>query len=533
MQPLATIKGSFGARPACFGIVRSQIISTPFVSTGVTISQGMLCHAKAMRGAVLVPLAMLCATGCRQILGIHDREPEPFANLEQRSYVKASNTDGIDSFGHTIALSDDGSTLAVGAFLENSTATTIDGDQLSNAYAASGAVYVFTRTSDGWAQQAYIKASNNDGDDRFGVSVSLSHEGSTLAVGAEFEDAGGQNSGAAYVYSRAGVTWSEQAILRAQSPGAEDHFGARVAISGDGTTLAVAAPQEAGGTRGIGGNQSDNSAPKAGAVYVFGLTGTTWTQDVYLKASNADVDDLFGTSLAISGDGATLAVGAPGEASGASGIGGNEADNAAKGAGAVYVFRRGMDWTQDAYVKSTDATAAAEFGSSVALNKDGSCLAVGAHFESTIAIHSGAGYVFTRGASWMQRAKVKASTAGASDELGASVVLSSDATTLVIGAIGEASKATGIDGDETDDTAVGAGAVYMFGGDGDAWTERAYVKASNTDARDAFGTSLAIDGAALMLVVGAAGEASGGRGIAANPADNTAFAAGAAYVFQW
>ena len=83
-----------------------------------------------MRGAVLVPLAMLCATGCRQILGIHDREPEPFANLEQRSYVKASNTDGIDSFGHTIALSDDGSTLAVGAFLENSTATTIDGDQL-------------------------------------------------------------------------------------------------------------------------------------------------------------------------------------------------------------------------------------------------------------------------------------------------------------------------------------------------------------------------------------------------------------------
>ena len=126
----------------------------------------------------------------------------------QQAYVKASNTGAFDKFGTSVALS--GDTLAVGALSESSNATLVNGDQTNNSISSSGAVYVFRRTGVDWNQQAYVKASNTDGDDRFGGSVALS--GDTLAVGAEREDSAAKgvnkddtnnsaaNSGAVYVY---------------------------------------------------------------------------------------------------------------------------------------------------------------------------------------------------------------------------------------------------------------------------------------------------------------------------------------------
>ncbi len=134
-----------------------------------------------------------------------------------------------------------------------------------------------------------------------------------------------------------------------------DLFGSSVALSADGSTLAVGAPDEASAATGIGGNQADNSAPGAGAVYVFTRSGTAWSQQAYVKASNTDADDRFGDSVALSADGSTLAVGAVVEASAATGIGGNQADNSAQDAGAVYVFTRsGTTWSQQAYVKASN-----------------------------------------------------------------------------------------------------------------------------------------------------------------------------------
>ena len=182
-------------------------------------------------------------------------------------------------------------------------------------------------------------------NDLFGYSVSLS--GDTLAVGASYErssatgvngsqsDNSARNSGAVYIFTRSGRTWSQQAYLKASNTGARDNFGHSVSLSGD--TLAVGASYEDSNATGVNGSQSDNSARNSGAVYVFTRSGTTWSQQAYLKASNTDAGDLFGSSVSLSGD--TLAVGAKSESSSATGVNGNQKDNGADGSGAVYVRR--------------------------------------------------------------------------------------------------------------------------------------------------------------------------------------------------
>jgi len=236
-------------------------------------------------------------------------------------------------------------------------------------------------------------------------------------------------------------------------------------------TLVIGAPEEASAATGVNGNQADNTAGGAGAVYVFVRSVTTWTQQAYLKASNAGAGDEFGCSVALSGN--TLVVGASGEASGATGINGNEADNSVFHAGAAYVFERNnATWTQQAYVKAANTSDSAAFGISVALSGD--TLAVGAYTESiTVTPESnsshpfvgfagaGAAYLFGRvGTTWTQRSYVKASNAGAADDFGTSVALTGD--TLVIGAPFEASATTGINGNQADNSATAAGAIYIY-----------------------------------------------------------------------
>ena len=198
-------------------------------------------------------------------------------------YVKASNTGVGDAFGYSVALSADGNTLAVGAIGEDSNATGVNGNQAGNSSPASGAVYVFSRSGSTWVQQAYVKASNTGADDQFGLSVALSADGNTLAVGARSEDSnaigiGGDQtnnsagqSGAVYVFSRSGSTWSQQAYVKASNTGASDFFGGQVALSADGNTLAVGATNENSNATGIGGDQTNNSGSgvNSGAVYLY------------------------------------------------------------------------------------------------------------------------------------------------------------------------------------------------------------------------------------------------------------------------
>jgi hypothetical protein len=489
--------------------------------------------------------------------------------LQTIGYLKASNPGAYDQFGWNVALSSDGSTLAVAAFGEDSAAG-IDGDETDdctavapvNCAADSGAVYIYTRTGAGaWSKQAYLKASNAEKGDGFGQSLALSGNGDTLAVGAIREDGGdtgpsadetdntASNAGAVYVFSRSGGTWSQQAYVKASNPNLGDDFGQSVALSADGNTLAVGADLEDSAATVVNGDDTNNAAANAGAAYVYTRSGVTWTQQAYIKAANAGAGDEFGRSLALAADGATLAVGAFGEDSAATGIDGNGAEDCAAGtpvncaadSGAVYVYTRsGTAWSQQHYIKASNTGALDRFGWSVALSGDGGTLAVGAHLEDGVggdeggntAPNAGAVYVYTRsGNDWSREAYVKASNAGAGDDFGQSVALSFDGDTLAVGAFGETGSSSGIGGDETGNTGTFAGAAYAFTRSAGVWSQRNYVKASNTENLDRYAWSLALSGDGTTLAVGAYSEDSSASGIGGDQTDNATEDAGAVYLY--
>ena len=472
-------------------------------------------------------------------------------------YLKASNAGTGDYFGASLSLSADGTILAVGADIESSNATGVNGDQTNNSLAASGAVYVFTRSGTTWSQQAYLKASNTGSIDTFGVRVSLSADGKTLAVSAPSEDSnttgvnGDQTdnslaaSGAVYVFNRSGTTWIQQAYLKASNTGASDYFGGGLSLSPDGKTLAIGAQGEGSNATGINGDQTDNSKGGAGAVYVFTLTDSIWSQQAYIKASDTSSSDFFGVEVSLSTDGNTLAVGAMGEESNSIGINGDDSDNSLSSAGAVYVFTRNVTvWSQEAYIKASNAGLDDNFGRSVSLNSDGNTLAVGAWKEGSNATGingdqtnnssglSGAVYVYTRSAStWSQQAYIKASNTGLDDKFGAMVKLSADGNTLAIGADREDSNAIGINGNQADNSLVPAGALYVFTRSGNNWSQQAYVKASNTGTGDEFGENATLSADGKTLAVGADREDSNATGSNGNQSNNSFLNAGAVYVY--
>ncbi|MEY4166619.1 MAG: hypothetical protein RIR52_443, partial [Acidobacteriota bacterium] len=506
---------------------------------------------------------------------------DPAINLP--TYLKASNTDEAsntsvgDSFGYSVAIS--GDTVVIGAPYEDSNAKGVNGDQMNDAAPGSGAAYVFVRNGTAWSQQAYLKASNTDSGDRFGFSVAIL--GDTVVIGAIDEDSNatgvdgdqtnnsgynsGANSGAVYVFVRNGTAWSQQAYLKASNSGyyrstgtvpiQSEGFGFSVAISGD--TVVVGGPGEASNAKGVNGDQMNVAAFGSGAAYVFVRNGTVWSQQAYLKASNTSELDRFGTSVAISRD--TLVVGARGEDSNATGVNGDQMNNAAYDSGAAYVFvRNGTTWSQQAYLKPSNTSyydsgipsfpfaelffytgGRPGFGISVAISED--TVVVGAPTEDSSATgvngnqmndsaaNSGAAYVFVRnGATWSQQSYLKASNTDSEDGFGWSVAISGDA--VVVGALAEDSKETGINGDQADNSALNSGAAYVFVRNGGRWSQQSYLKASNTGKGDYLGYKVAISGG--TIVMGAYQEDSNATGINGDQANNSSSDSGAAYIYS-
>ncbi|MCP5519529.1 MAG: cadherin-like domain-containing protein [Verrucomicrobiales bacterium] len=394
----------------------------------------------------------------------------------QQAYLKASNTGQNDRFGESVAVS--GDTVVIGARHERSSTIGVNSTP-DDAAPRAGAAYVFVRTGTSWSQQAYLKASNTGIGDEFGASVAVS--GNTLVVGASHEwsiatgvngnqnDNSADNSGAAYVFVRSGTTWSQQAYLKASNTGYWDHFGGSVAVDGD--TVVVGAPDEDSSTTGVNSTPDDPAwDADAGAAYVFVRSGTTWSQQAYLKASNTGRTDHFGGSVAVSGG--TVVVGAPLEDSTTTGINSTPDDRAIYfNAGAAYVFVRiGTNWSQQAYLKAGNTATSQFFGGSVGVSGD--TVVVGANGESSSttgidstpdedAYNAGASYVFVRNATeWSQQAYLKPSNTGMEDHFGGSVAMSGD--TVVVGAWGEASSTMGVNGNQNDNSAERAGAAYVF-----------------------------------------------------------------------
>jgi len=400
----------------------------------------------------------------------------PFFTRKIFASDKATN----DNFGFSVSMTSDGSRVVVGARQNN-----------PGGAAAGGAAYIFSRSGTVWTQEAKIFASDKVASDNFGWSVSISSDGSRVVVGAINSDPGGTgDAGAAYVYSRSGTTWTQEAKIIASDKVAGDTFGTSVSISNDGSRVVVGVPySDPGGTA------------DAGAAYIYSRSGTTWTQEAKIFASDKVASDLFGQSVSISNTGDRVVVGTP-----ASNPGGTV------DAGAAYVFSRsGTTWTQEAKIFASDKVASDYFGWSVSISSDGTRVVVGALFSSPGGTtNAGAAYVFSRsGTVWSQEAKIIASDKAASDNL-CYVSISNDGSRVVVGA--SASDPGGLSS---------AGAAYVFSRSGTVWTQEAKIFASDKITNDYFGTSVSISNDGSRVVVGAYASDPGGT-----------LGAGAAYVFS-
>jgi hypothetical protein len=349
------------------------------------------------------------------------------AAIQRGSVLEASDQAAGDSFGRSVSLSDDGLVLVVSAnawegasgtdrggvytFDKNGTGWTqrgsvleaadaadsdgfgidveISGDGLVLAVGASswegsagvdpGGVYIYDKDGSGWTQRgSVLEASDAANTDAFGGSVSLSYDGSVLAVGAiRWEGAAGSGRGGVYIYDRNGSGWTQRgSVLEASDAADDDGFGRSVSLTDDGLVLVVSANDWEGAA---GSNR--------GGVYIYDRNGSGWTQrGSILEAGDAADSDAFGIDVEISGDGLVLAVGAS-NWEGASG----------SNRGGVYLYdKNGSGWTQRGSVlEAGDAADSDAFGVSVTFGGVSSVLAVGAlTWEDSATLNTGGAYLY-------------------------------------------------------------------------------------------------------------------------------------------
>lgn len=345
---------------------------------------------------------------------------------------------------------------------------------------SQGAAYVFVRNGLSWTQQAKLRAVDGEESDVFGESVAI--DGDTIVVGSIFDDVGVTiRCGSAYVYVRSGTTWTQQAHLFASDFAADARFGESVAIDGD--TLVVGANWvnlPGGGIR-------------HGAAYVFVRNGGTWSEQDKLTASNAATNDEFGTEVEIQGD--TIVTQAY-----------RHDGPAGEDQGAIYVFERiGSSWSQSAMLYPSAAHAFGYFGG-VAIDGD-TLVGTMANYDGPAGGNQGAAFVFERnGASWVEQAIITADDAAPETYLGASAV-DIEGDMLVVG------QWPG-DGPLAPDQ----GAAYLFTRTDGVWSQLARLTASDGSSQDDFGARAVIEGD--RVVVGATFD------------DVTAYDQGSAYAFR-
>lgn len=485
--------------------------------------------------------------------------------IDAIGYLKAGSAQQKATFGFAMATSADGSTLAVGAPRF---------DIAEDAGTNSGAVFIFTAGDSGWQLSHTLEnpAPDMGTDDLFGYSLALSDDGATLAIGSPYEDSAKNgdaadnstvDSGAVYIYQAGANSWQQQARLKASNAETQDFFGVRVALSADGSRLAASAPYEDSNASGVNGDQDDNSVDLAGAVYLFEQTGDNWSQQAYIKPSvpswydspcfdprppgiecYSTTPSRFGYALAFADNGNMLAVGSPGDNSSSGGINGDAEDFKARSSGAVHILRySNAGWAHTDFIKAAIPGINDEFGLSLSLSGDGTRLAVGAPYEdgaesgleadaSIIGeADSGAAYVFTYDGSWQQQQYLKAEENDEDNLFGWQVLLSGDGDILVAGTPRDDSDAIAIGDDWDNNLAPSAGAAYVYQLNGDSWALGNYLKASNTDANDTFGRTLALSRDGQTLAVTASGEDGNGTGVDGDSSANSVIDSGAVYLY--
>jgi hypothetical protein len=371
------------------------------------------------------------------------------------------NPDG--SFIYTPDGASAGQELLPGAdsLIEYGLATAVDGDTLvigsnshSGALTYAGAAYVFTRQGSGWQLQAKLLPNVRRNYQFFGWAVDIA--GNTIVVGAPGDNPNGMYSGAAYVFTRNGVTWTQQAKLIGQSNTAYDEFGVAVSIDGDSVA--------------VGAHLHDQAATNAGAAYVYTRNGATWTQQAKIMPGDLTAETGFGVDVSIDDD--SLAVGAYGDGP--------------TNAGAAYIYMRsGASWSQQAKLAAADGGAGQTFGFAVALQDQ--TLVVGANGYENSSGFPGAAYVFTRAsATWSQQQKLTPD-AGSTGLMGFGVSVAIDGNTILVGAHGD------------DHMADNAGAAYVYSWSGATWSQQDKLFSPDPIAAEEFGAHVSLDGNTIAV----------------------------------
>ncbi len=373
------------------------------------------------------------------------------AAMTQQQKLTANDGAANDAYGWAVAIS--GNTAVIGAPLVD-----------LNGNTSQGAAYVYVRANGAWTMQTKLFATDGSVNTQFGYSVAI--DGDTIVIGARVNipTLNAVAPGAAYVFTRAGATWTQQAKLISNDLGKNDRFGESVAINNN-TIVVGAVLHDAAGT-------PDSSK---GAAYVFVRSGVTWSQQAKLMADNPQDFDFFGNSVAIHGD--TIVVGAP-------------QDNGDVQIGSAYVFTRaGQTWSQPAKLMASDGARSNNFGFVVSVSGD--TVVVGAYgVEVGDSPFAGAAYVFQRSnGSWTQEAKLVADAADIVINLGFGWAVSVKGDTLAVGAYG-----TRIDGKSSQ------GAAYLFKRNGNLWEPQSRLSANDGAANDIFGASVALDGSHSLIV---------------------------------
>ena len=383
---------------------------------------------------------------------------EPGLEIDPGVFEKLLASDGAvsDYFGASVAASVDGSTIVVGACYD-------DNDKGRD----SGSAYVFTKQANGsYLETQKLLASDGAVEDYFGYSVAVSGDSSTVVVGAYRDDDKGFNSGSVYVFTKqANGSYLQAQKLIASDGASNDYFGWTVAVSGDGSTVVV------------GAHEDDSK----GSAYIFTKQANeSYLQAQKLIASDGALYDYFGYSVAVSGDGTTVIVGA------------YEDDDKYSGTGSVYVFTKQED---ESYVRTqkllaTSAESGDNFGISVAISGDGSTIVVGAYKDDDKGLYSGSAYIFTKQAneSYLHAQKLLASDGASKDYFGNSVSVSGDGSTVVVGAYFD------------DDKGTDSGSAYVFTKQLDgSYLETHKLVATDGAANNQFGRSVAISNTSVVI----------------------------------
>ncbi len=370
-------------------------------------------------------------------------------SLHENDKLTASDGAWTDWFGHSVAIS--GDYAIVGAYW----------DDIGSNY-EQGSAYIFQRSGTSWYE--YYKLTANDGAEfaQFGISVSIS--GDYAIVGAAYDDIGSNtNQGSAYIFHRSGTSWTQQIKLTASDGATGDNFGASVSISGDYAIVGAV-------------NDDIGSNTNQGSAYIFAYDSgvSTWVYTNKLTASDGATNDYFGASVSISGDYAI--VGAYGDD-----IGSNTNQ------GSAYIFHRsGTSWTQQAQLTASDGESGDYFGHSVSISGDYAI--TGAYYDNIGSnTDQGSAYIFYKsGTSWTQQIKLTASDGVTGEWFGFSVSISGDYA--IVGALNDA---IGNNGSQ--------GSAYIFHRSGTTWTQQAKLTASDGESSESFGNSVSISGDEVII----------------------------------